>query len=147
MEVDSQERVVPSKSPVAKDRQRSDRGWRSCLGDIGDHHQNSNLRRFLMTRPRQIPWREVVLVNGILSCLIGLAALIAVRRFGPQADNWVRNNSPELVGEAVEVIVLSYIAYAIGLIVIALLMFFVPVWIGRGTDKLSTTASAATSQG
>jgi hypothetical protein len=82
-----------------------------------------------MKRPTNLPWREVVLVNGILSALLGLAGYLLVRRFGPEADAWVRGHAPERVQDMAELVVLVYLAYAVSLILIGMLAFFGPAWL------------------
>lgn len=71
------------------------------------------------TKPRTLaafPWREMLVANGIVSLLLGLAALLLVNRYSVDAHNWAQAASPDEFARVARLAVLLYILYALALL-------------------------------
>lgn len=60
-----------------------------------------------------MPWRDIIIANGFVGLLFGLAALFAVDRYSVDAHRWVQESSADEFARAVRLAVLVYVLYAL----------------------------------
>ncbi len=68
------------------------------------------------TSPRRlalVPWRDILIANGVVSLLLGLAALFAASRYATDLHRWIREASADEFAHVVRLVILVYILYAL----------------------------------
>jgi hypothetical protein len=60
-----------------------------------------------------VPWRDILIANGFVSLLLGLAALFAAGRYSADAHRWVQESSADGFARVVRLAVLVYVLYAL----------------------------------
>jgi hypothetical protein len=80
---------------------------------------------------KAFPWREALLINGLFSAALGVTAFILVRWYASDVHAWLREQSADKAQAVGELVVLCYLAYGVGMVVVALAGFLLPGWVAR----------------
>ena len=88
-----------------------------------------------------MPWRDILIANGFVSLLFGLAALFVASTYSAGAHRWVQESSVEEFARVVRLAVLVYILSALIMLGAGLIWLVVIAYSGRRVSVMPPTAA------
>ena len=84
-----------------------------------------------LRRLSAVAWRDILIANGFVSLLLGLATLFVAGRYAADAHRWVQESSPDEFASVVRLAVLVYILYALTMLGAGMAWLAVSVYAAR----------------
>jgi hypothetical protein len=93
-------------------------------------------------RLRSVPWRDILIANGFVSLLLGLAALFIAGQYSADAHRWVQESSADEFARVVRLAVLLYVLYALIMLGAGMVWVAISVYSSRQRGVLGSPVIA-----